>query len=59
MHLTLQKTIDHMQKIEREFLLLEGIQQTEFDTVMSIDTFAGNNLMRKQRLATITFFMCG
>ena len=34
-HPTLQKTIDYAQKIEREFLRVEGIQQTEFDTVVN------------------------
>ena len=31
-HQTLQKAIDFVQKIEREFLLMEEIQQTELDT---------------------------
>ena len=34
-HLTLQKTIDYAQKIEREFFPVEGIQQKEFNMVMS------------------------
>ena len=36
-HATLQKAIDYVQKIEREFLLVEGIKQIEFDPAMSID----------------------
>ena len=59
MHPTLQRGIDYAQKIEREFLLLEGIQHTEFDTVMSIDATTGNNPIRQQRLATITCYKCG
>ena len=35
--LTVQKAIDYGQKTEREFLLVEGIQQTEFYPVISID----------------------
>ena len=31
-HPTLQKAIDYVQKVEREFLLVKGIQQTEFDS---------------------------
>ena len=31
-HLTLQKAIYYVQKVEREFLLVKGIQQTEFDS---------------------------
>ena len=30
-------------KIEREFMLVEGIQQMEFDTVVSTDADAGND----------------
>ena len=45
---TLQKPIDYAQKIEREFLLVEGIQQIEFDTVMSIDVTTGNYPIRQQ-----------
>ena len=47
-HPTLKKAIDNAQKIEREFLLVEGIQQTEFDTVMSIQTSAGNDPLKQQ-----------
>ena len=35
-------------KIERESLLVEGIQQAEFDVVMSIDVSAGNDPMNQQ-----------
>ena len=45
-HPTLQRTIDHAQKIEREQLLAERIQQTEFDTAMSMDAIIGNDPMR-------------
>ena len=40
------KTKDYAQKIEEDFLLVEGIQWTEIDSVMSIDAAAGNDLMR-------------
>ena len=53
-HPTLQKAIDCAQKIERKFLLIDVIQQTEYDTVMSSGANANNNLMRLQRLANIT-----
>ena len=58
--LTLQKAIEYLYEIEREFLLDEEIQQTwwnssEFDTMMPIDAVIGNDLMRKQRIANITF----
>ena len=33
----LQKAIEYVQKVDRELSLVEGIQQTEFDSVMSID----------------------
>ena len=46
MHPTLQRAIDYVQKIEREFLQIEGIQQTEFDMEMSIDMTTGNDPMR-------------
>ena len=58
MHPPLQKAIYCAQKIETEFLLVEGIQQIEFDTVMSIDVTAGNNPMRQQRVATMTCYEC-
>ena len=35
-----------MQKLEREFLLVVEIQQTEFDIGMSIDTSASNDPMK-------------
>ena len=34
-HPILQKAIDYAQKMERGFLLVKGIQQTEFDTAMT------------------------
>ena len=52
-HSTLQRAIDYTQKTEREFLLAVGIQQTKFETVLSIDTNAGNDPMRQQWLANI------
>ena len=58
-HLTLKKAIDYVQMIEREFLLVEGIQQMEFDWVMSVDVTTGNDPMRQQRVATITCYKCG
>ena len=48
MYSTLQKSIDYAQKLEREFLLVELIQHTEFDSVMSIDTSTENDPMRQQ-----------
>ena len=53
------KAIDYAQKIEREFLLVEGIQQTVSHMVMSIDMTAGKGSMRQQRLANITGYKCG
>ena len=35
-HAPLQKAIEYVQICIREFQLVEGIQQTEFDTIMSI-----------------------
>ena len=46
LHPALQKAIDYAQKIESEFLLVEGIQLTYFDTVKSIDASAGNDPMK-------------
>ena len=46
-HPTLQTAIDYEQKFEREYLLAEGIQQTEFDIGMSIDTITGNNPIKQ------------
>ena len=43
----------------RDFLLVEGIQEIKFDTVMSIHVTAGNGPMKQQRLATITCYKCG
>ena len=59
MHLFLQKAIDNAQKTEREFLLADGIQQTEFDTVMLIDVTIENAPMGQQRVAMITCYKCG
>ena len=58
-HPTLQKAIDYVQKIEREFLLIKGVQQTEFDMILSINAITGNDSMRKQSLANITCCKCG
>ena len=49
-------TIDYAEKIEREFLFVEGSQQTVFDMAMLIDVSAGNDPKRQQRIATITCF---
>ena len=46
-HPTLHKAIDYMQKIIKEFLFMGGIQQTEFDSLMSISTTTGNDQMRQ------------
>ena len=48
MYPTLQKAIDYVQKIEGEFFLIEGIQLTEFHTVISINTSASNDPMKQQ-----------
>ena len=40
-------------------MLVEGIQQTEFDSVMSIDATAGNDPVRQQRVVTITCYKYG
>ena len=50
-HPTQQRAIDYAQKIEREFSLAEGIQQTEFDMVMLIDMTTRNDPIGQQRLA--------
>ena len=57
-HSTLEKAISYAQKIEREFLLVEGIQQTRVYMVESIDAAAGNDPMRQQRLASLTCYKC-
>ena len=46
----LQKAIDYVQKTERKFLLVEGIQQTDFDTVMPIDASSKKIPKRQERL---------
>ena len=46
-------------KNDREFLLVEGIQQTEFETLMLQDTNAGNNAMRQKWLANIICYKLG
>ena len=51
----IHKAMAHAQKIKREFLPVEGIQQMEFDKVMSIDAAAGNDPMTQERLADIMF----
>ena len=51
-HPTLQKAI------KRELLLFEGIQQEEFDTVMSIEMATENDHLRQQRIANIMCFNC-
>ena len=58
MHPTVQKATDYVQKTEREFLFVEGIQQTKFDTIISIDTTSANDPMRQQLLANITCSKC-
>ena len=50
----LQKAIEYAQMIEREFFLVDVIQETEFETVISIDRSADNDLMEQYRL--ITFY---
>ena len=49
------KSIDFVEKKERELPLVERIHQKWFDTGMSIDATAGNDTVRQQRLANITF----
>ena len=41
----LQNAVDYVKKIKREFLFVKGIQQTELDTLMSIDVAARNDPM--------------
>ena len=53
---TPHKAIDFTQKVERQFLLVDSIQQTEFHTVISIDESAGNDPKKQQRLANITYW---
>ena len=47
-HLALQGVIEYVQKIEREFILAEANQQTEFKTDMLIVTSVGNDPMNQQ-----------
>ena len=49
---TLQGAI--MYRKLKEFHLVEGIQQTKFYTVMSIDASTGNDPMKQQGLANTT-----
>ena len=58
-HPTLQKPIEYVQKVEREFIHVERIQQTKFDSVMSIDAFTRNDPLRKKRVVTIMCYKCG
>ena len=55
----LQKVIDHGKKIKREFLLVERIQQMEFESVISVDATIGNDPMIQQRVVTMTCCKCG
>ena len=57
-HPTLQKAIDYAQKVEREFLFVEAIQQTEFDIIRPIDMTVGFYPMRQQRLSITTCYKC-
>ena len=57
-YLILQQAIDCTHTTEREYLLGEGIQQTEFDTAISIGINAGNDPMKQQWLANITCSKC-
>ena len=54
-HPPLQKAVDDAQKIKRGFFFIEGIQQRKFDIVMAIDATTGNDLVRQQRLANMTY----
>ena len=58
-HTTLHKANDYIQKIEREFHLVEEIQQTDFSTVMLMDASASNDPMKWQQKANITCYKCG
>ena len=42
-------------RLKEIFLFVEGIQQTKFDSVMSINATAGNDPMRQQR---VTCYKC-
>ena len=42
----------------KRILLVEGIQQTEFAFVMSIDITIGNEQIRQQRVVSITCYKC-
>ena len=57
-HQVLQKAIDYAQNIKSKFLLVKGIQQIEFDTVMPTDATDGCYAMTQLRLANITCFKC-
>ena len=47
------KATEYAQKIEREFLLVQGMQQKKINTVMSIDALASNDPISQQRLTNI------
>ena len=49
-------TKGHRLYAKREFLLVEGIQQTKSYSVMAIDATTGNDPMRQQEVETIIFY---
>ena len=55
-HPTLHNALDYEQKIERELVLVAGIQQTAFDAVMPIDASISNGPMKQKRLTNITCY---
>ena len=52
-------TLTMCRKLKKEVLFVEGSQQTEFDTFMSLDTSAGNDPMKQKWLANIICYKYG
>ena len=59
MHIQLYRKPKIMWRRLKKFLLVEGIQQTEIDFVMSYDATTGNHPMIQQTVTTITCYKCG
>ena len=52
--MSFQNAMDYAQETDRDILFVEGIQQTDFDAVMSIDASTNDDHMRQQGLAITT-----
>ena len=60
-HTTLQQASDFALKVESEYLLVEGIHQTDQDAVMSINALGliSQDPVRQQRLVNMSCYKCG